>query len=814
MRLIKLILHPFAGTVNKTYDFHSGLNVIHGQNEAGKSTIVKALQLALLTSTNLTKTELKSQISSFIPIGGDTINIDLNFEVGGIEYELKKSWGVNNISSLNIVGQAGINNADIIQEDLLKLLNLNKSTVRDIIFTNQAKIASTIEGITKDKEIVNSLDQILRGAILNNGGVNPEKLKHQLNTEFEKLTDNWFLDNDTPIIKKDNKGAFENKWLNGVGEILKIAYTLYDKHKALEARLKYDENYTTNANAVNDLKGIVNIDKLFIESNAPLVESLTKRKEINLEIEAISNKKELLKDVQINWNSINANLPLLLKAQESDQELLAKLKEEFDNARLSTDSASKIARFENILKLKKEVESAQILYKDIQVISDKDIAEVKAIYDPLQAAQTTLNGLEAAQKFVVNILPKSSFDVDIQHSAGLSKKTNLSQGKMISLEVNKGFVYSSAEVTIEVKSLTDQIHELSTKIANLAANFQTALVKYSVTTFQELTLLNEKYNTAATKYNTAKLTYENALVGSSFEVLEEEVNKLKNLPKTRELKELDALVNGLIGKIATGEKEIEKFNEQKTKYEATYESLDKVDEIRLGVIQEERLANSKLTNLPSIDPGLDIDAFRNDYGEVLIRMKDNEGALKKLELERATLEGGQPEVLASELQDEIDLLIRQKNQKVEEAKAIKKVFDKLNEILDRAPVNPYQDYENNLTQYLNTLSGGKYEVATNGDVTPSVIKNSNTNLLLPIELLSEGTSGVLGLSLRLAMADYYLANQNGFLAFDDPMVHFDEGRQAHASQCFQQYAENKQVLIFTCHQSHANQLGGNLISLN
>ena len=124
MRLIKLILHPFAGTVNKTYDFHSGLNVIHGQNEAGKSTIVKALQLALLTSTNLTKTELKSQISSFIPIGGDTINIDLNFEVGGVEYELKKSWGVNNISSLNIVGQAGINNADIIQEDLLKLLNL------------------------------------------------------------------------------------------------------------------------------------------------------------------------------------------------------------------------------------------------------------------------------------------------------------------------------------------------------------------------------------------------------------------------------------------------------------------------------------------------------------------------------------------------------------------------------------------------------------------------------------------------------------------------------------------------------------------
>ena len=239
-----------------------------------------------------------------------------------------------------------------------------------------------------------------------------------------------------------------------------------------------------------------------------------------------------------------------------------------------------------------------------------------------------------------------------------------------------------------------------------------------------------------------------------------------------------------------------------------------MDDLRLALKQEEITAKSNLDALPAIEEGLDIESFKEMYEATLFRLKANEGLLIAEELKRATLEGGQPEVLAYELQDEIDLLIRQKNQKTEEAKAIRRVLAKLDEILLRVPANPYQDYENNLTQYLNTLSGGKYEVATNGDVTPSVIKNSNTNLLLPIELLSEGTSGVLGLSLRLAMADYYLANQNGFLAFDDPMVHFDAGRQAHASQCFQQYAENKQVLIFTCHQSHANQLGGNLISLN
>jgi uncharacterized protein YhaN len=80
-------------------------------------------------------------------------------------------------------------------------------------------------------------------------------------------------------------------------------------------------------------------------------------------------------------------------------------------------------------------------------------------------------------------------------------------------------------------------------------------------------------------------------------------------------------------------------------------------------------------------------------------------------------------------------------------------------------------------------------------------------------MLSQGTSGILGLALRLAMADYFLDGY-GFLAFDDPMVDFDQNRQVYAAACLNKYSKEKQVLIFTCHYSHAEQLGGTLINLN
>ena len=55
MRLERLELHPFAGTMKRELLFQPGLNVILGRNEAGKSTLLQALRCLFFTSTELSK---------------------------------------------------------------------------------------------------------------------------------------------------------------------------------------------------------------------------------------------------------------------------------------------------------------------------------------------------------------------------------------------------------------------------------------------------------------------------------------------------------------------------------------------------------------------------------------------------------------------------------------------------------------------------------------------------------------------------------------------------------------------------------------
>src|SRR5690606_11635935 len=84
---------------------------------------------------------------------------------------------------------------------------------------------------------------------------------------------------------------------------------------------------------------------------------------------------------------------------------------------------------------------------------------------------------------------------------------------------------------------------------------------------------------------------------------------------------------------------------------------------------------------------------------------------------------------------------------------------------------------------------------------------------VPFALLSAGTRASLGLAVRLSMARWFLEGRDGFLLLDDPFVDLDPERQRAAAEMLRRFAEEKQVIVFTCHPAHADRLGGTRLEL-
>ncbi len=73
-------------------------------------------------------------------------------------------------------------------------------------------------------------------------------------------------------------------------------------------------------------------------------------------------------------------------------------------------------------------------------------------------------------------------------------------------------------------------------------------------------------------------------------------------------------------------------------------------------------------------------------------------------------------------------------------------------------------------------------------------------------LLSQGTAGSLALATRLALAELYLDGMEGFLVLDDAFTDMDPDRRRAADRSLGAFAEQRQVIFFTCHPDHAREL--------
>jgi DNA repair protein SbcC/Rad50 len=142
--LSTLHVHSFAALSSLRVELDPGMNVILGPNEAGKSTLFRALQHLLLTPVNLRQRIFQEQIRPLLPVGGgDTISCALEFRVGTERFRLEKSWGAKAEVELVLPGGSRMSEAEAVESRLLEILPVHPGTLRTVLLTRQSGLPST-----------------------------------------------------------------------------------------------------------------------------------------------------------------------------------------------------------------------------------------------------------------------------------------------------------------------------------------------------------------------------------------------------------------------------------------------------------------------------------------------------------------------------------------------------------------------------------------------------------------------------------------------------------------------------------------------
>ena len=751
MILQKLTLCPFAGFTHREVEFKSGLNVILGENEAGKSTLVKALKASLFETTSLGKRDLEKFAHSYFPKGiADQAKTILVFESGKITYTLEKTWGAGKSSKLTSSEGASLNEDSVVQAKLNELLVLHRGSWEEVLFADQQKMSYTVESIQKNKDNINRIPT-LEGL---GGGLDGDVPAQDLLTALQTLmTDYKLLWDFSAQGPKDNKGI-KSPWQRGLGIILKAYYEAekvkaeYDSLKELEVALDHTSNLIKNNNAELKLRK-TSIDAMKLQQ-----QNVLRHQELSNQKNTLEGQLAAMKSVMNEWPTKLAAQPMLEKNIAAIKDRITKLELESKNAQRRNEGASTLDKYKQLTDILANVEEIKTRLASNGNIETADVKRVHEYREAIAQANLELK----AQKLEAEI--HSSSEITIHTAQGTSpiEDIGIKAGETKQIEASGRVSFEWNGVKISVKSALKPVDEIVETIE-----------------------LNEK----------------------AIESILDNYGLLA-IPSTRSLDDIQTAYRAESSALSEATVDFNSNKDQIDLWETTYTDLGNLS---VGYAKSHAAFDKLIEQLNAIPPlpegfenAADYIKQLNELVEVQeIQAESNNQLINNLTRIQTQLDNFETDALSLEVQ--LESLQSKFQRKLQEYKALELAERKLKEIIEQNPHNPFADFETETASIFASLTGNRYtEILREGEAPVAVKMNNNE---IPTDLLSGGTAASLGLAVRLAYAKLYLKDLDGFFVLDDPFTEMDEERRLLATETLTQFASKKQTFFFTCHPVHA-----------
>ena len=830
-------IDKFNDTYKQLVKFEDGLNIVTGDNEAGKSTLMQ-----FITNIFINKSEADGYVKCLCN--------DEEFVL-----DAKKSKRKNNLPCLEKMTSKNFEHGFFIDLEDLMQIKKDSSEILDIIKDSSGVEINNIEDIFSKSIKENFTSRNTATTALKKEFAKLKELNDKIkelqtneseyNSKLEEITE---LKIKIEGLEKNIKFidlALEIKDLKAKLETLKINETLFNNRENFQAinqkfyQLKTEhttvkenksqieagkERYQIEQKRLNEIEYFDedNIEAFDVTQGSKVTELQTALLKSSTELssieEKISEKQSQIKELESTIKDYKTSLQTIeiddIKKYTEDKIYLKKYLEKYNQAlEKQTQSEATTSKQSPVI-----IKVLSALFGILCIIAFCISGAIK--YGLLV---TALAGLVLCVKEFLSSKNQNTINPDIEHF------------KSMLLEILAKYSDSvadtsvSASVTIDKMEKSIQEYDKLTDLINKTQN------ELSLETEILSTLLNKK---AETKSLLEKLKNEES------EFLKE--NNLRNIKNYNEvsniirtLREIDQKIKEKEDYANTFNKNIEKFvtsfnqfiKENKLStilpvYKEDFENIELVIKNITSILDETITNNAlfeentkKLNALQS-----ELDNFDTDENSSLIVSEEMKEELSE-QLKEKQKELAIYSNRINELK-EVESLVDKKTQKNAELNRLKKLLNSLfiKDVLVELIQNSKEEFNKvqpnliSAKNYLSEITEGKYS-EINFDRTTIYGDEIGEK---DWKNLSRGTKEQLYLALRLGYAQNYSLDTNGEengrpnlpLIIDDAFVNFDKTRTISALKCLNSFSETNQVIYFTCHKQIIELLKENNIKCN
>ncbi len=768
MKINKLYISAFGGLKNFTLELSDGFNVIYGENENGKSTVMSFIR-AMFYGTGKKSQNIATSIrQKYTPWNGDQMGGRIFFEDGGKNYCLEREFRSSDSTDRITLTNIDTGKAEQVQSDVGEsFFGVSAIAFERSMFIGSSAFSGNLEA---EGELNLKLSNL---AFTGDEDTSYNTVEKRIESARTKL-----------ISKTGKAGSCveDIKRYNELGE----RYTVADRNaqrkiEINESLMALEEEYKRVYSEYKKLSALLENENML--KNADKLRELldTKAQLDGINKSLTLNDGTLLDGMFI--NKINFNLNRL----EQLDERISAIKDEVSEM----DAAFKLLQESSPEERKKEIirlNNDLISLKEKQAEIDNSINTTSTDIQNI----TRENEANKSRKKPVNIALLCISIVSCAMGAAIYSLSSLASIALIAcgaIMLCLSFIIRPLDKGAAIRSQSI-LNDLSAKIVTLNQDMQANLEKMNSTT--------EKINTLTATLNADAAVKEQKRVEleAKKQALVDEQEKRNNIfsELLTAYSKYGTECDTVQIRQALAELSKRTENQKQIKLRLNYLSQD------LGNISYEAAAQ-KLEEIAQreSDTGIDFTAVRqkaNDLSDRIGAIRD-EATEKKTELKTAFRNCENPEDLLRE-QAELKELINAK-------KAHYDALEFAQEILENSFHEMRRSYgsevERATLDIFKQLTDGKYSSISVSKSLDMSVEQSELFGTHEIGYLSQGTVDQAYLSLRLAISKLISDGKQIPVFLDDSLSFYDDKRTLAALKFLNEYAIDTQMIMFTCHDS-------------